>query len=162
MAMIICEKCGQAVSDKSTFCPHCGAPMEDEVATSRNENEDDDAQEGDNRTVWMIASAAGVLILAMLLFSYCKRGGSLLPGSSDAQNEKAGEIMARDVMLAPRIALDSNGGFSLQNCPVTHEGLTLEKLIDADNVLSAVKVIKYGQFLQILIEGEDANDIGYP
>ena len=27
MALIKCEECGKKVSDKATFCPHCGCPV---------------------------------------------------------------------------------------------------------------------------------------
>lgn len=32
MALVTCSDCGKDVSERATTCPHCGAPMQEEVA----------------------------------------------------------------------------------------------------------------------------------
>jgi len=37
MAIILCPECGEKISDKSSFCPHCGFPITDLIKPKRED-----------------------------------------------------------------------------------------------------------------------------
>lgn len=82
MALIKCSECGHEISDKASFCPHCGYPMEvDSDLKNNNDNESVDVEKEDvfvseqmskrNKINFKaVIPIMGLLVLALILGGY--------------------------------------------------------------------------------------------
>ena len=70
MALIKCSKCGHVVSDKASFCPNCGCPIEHVVTTVEEQLEENPPKK--KGWIWALIVALLCLIGGGGYYAYTK------------------------------------------------------------------------------------------
>lgn len=136
MALIKCKECGHEVSDKSSTCPKCGCPI-DNQSNSLNVN---NKRNGSGRK-WTIAVLSIIVLIAAVAIVF------YVFSSENSNNDLE--------MMAPQITADADGFIVLDQCPTQYPSIRIA--LEGEGSILKAKVYKNDMLLQIL-EGEEEYD----
>lgn len=174
MALIKCEECGQMVSDKASACPHCGCPVkvpmvcpecgeavaerdsyclkcgcpldhtpQPQVEEQVDYSWDDDEEKPNNTLKWLLGVLAVLIVLGGVGL-YAWQSGMF---NKTVTLEDTVAVDSTQTMAAPVIELDSEGMFSIDDCPTQYDGLEIVKH-EGEYGLSSIDIMRGGQLLR--------------
>ena len=148
----MCPECGQVIADDDSYCPECGHQVhvdasdnsQVEVNQIQGQEQEDYSWDDDsshNPMLWALLAVAALAIIGGVSWY-------LNQGTPNAKTEE--EVLLDTVpdMAAPIIELNADGMYTIDDCPTTYEGLTVEPKITNDGRLSSVIIKRGDEVLQ--------------
>lgn len=150
----VCPECGQEIAVSDSYCQKCGHPVHfdksDNSQVEANQTQEQEQvdyswdDESSNNTKWWILFAVAAIAVIGGLSWY------LYQGTPHEETEEIELIDTVPDMAAPIIKLNADGMYTINDCPTTYEGLTVEPKFNSSGSLSSVIIKRGDELLQTL------------